>query len=256
MKQLTAFIKKEFLSQLRDGKIIILSSLFCLFGILNPATAKMLPWLFEMMSKQLAGNGVVLTAAKVDARTSWTQFFKNMPVLTIIFIVMSSSILTLEYQEGTLIHVITKGLKRWKILISKLIVMYVIWTAGYLMAFTITYSYNAIFWDNRIAQNLSFAVFGYYLVGLWLISIILLVSSFLNSAYAVTLSVGAGIIISYLLGFLPALQPYVPTFMLDANGLLTGAVGSSQCSASVGITVFLILLNVLLSVLLFNKRQM
>lgn len=40
MKQLMAFMKKEFLEQLRTGRVILLLILFCLFGILNPATAK------------------------------------------------------------------------------------------------------------------------------------------------------------------------------------------------------------------------
>mgnify|MGYP007025200907 CR=1 FL=1 len=43
----------------------------------------------------------------------------------------------------------------------------VFWTVGYVITFGITYGYNAYFWDNHIVQNLFFAAFGYYLVGLW-----------------------------------------------------------------------------------------
>lgn len=255
MKQLTAFIKKEFLAQIRGGRFMILGILFCLFGIMNPTTAKMLPWLMEIMSEQLAENGMLITGIEVDALTSWTQFFKNMPVLLIVFVVMFSGILTAEYQKGTLINVITKGLKRWKILISKLLIMFVIWTVGYLITFGITYGYNAYFWDNHIVQNLLFAAFGYYLVGLWLISIVLLASAVLKSASAVTLFVGAACIISYLLSFLPVFREYVPTFLLNSNELLMGVLDSSQCIAAVGITVFLTALNGILSILFFDKRM-
>lgn len=255
MKQLTAFIKKEFSEQIRGGRFMILGILFCLFGIMNPATAKMLPWLLEVMSEQLGDNSMLITGIEVDALTSWTQFFKNMPVLLIVFIVIFSGILTAEYQKGTLINVITKGLKRWKILISKLLIMFVSWTAGYLITFGITYGYNAYFWDNHIAQNLLFAALGYYLVGLWLISIILLASVILKSASAVTLSVGAAFVVSYLKGFLPAFQEYVPTYLLNSNELLIGALDSIQCMAAVGITVFLTLFNGILSVLIFDKRM-
>ena len=113
MRQLKAFIKKELLEQLRGGRAVILGILFCLFGIMNPATAKMLPWLLAIMSEQLAESGMHITEIEVDAMTSWTQFFKNMPMLLIVFIVMFSGIMTAEYQKGTLINVITKGLKRW-----------------------------------------------------------------------------------------------------------------------------------------------
>ena len=255
MKQLTAFIKKELLEQLRSGKAIILGAVCCLFGIMNPAIAKLLPWLLEMMSEQLAESGMYITEVKVDALDSWTQFFKNMPILLIVFIVMSSSILTEEYQKGTLVNVITKGMKRWKILVSKLLIMSVFWTVGYLMDFGITYGYNAYFWDNDIALNLLFAVFGYYLVGLWLISVVLLASVVLKSSSGVMLSVGAAFAVSYLLGFLPAFQEYVPTCILRSNELLIGALHSNQCFGAVGITFLLTMLNGFLSVLFFDKKR-
>lgn len=255
MKQLIAFMKKEFLEQLRTGRVIILVILFCLFGILNPATAKMMPWLLDLMSEQLAESGMIINNIQVDAMTSWTQFFKNMPMLLIVFIVMFSGILTAEYQKGTLINVITKGLKRWKILASKMVVMVLLWTVGYLISFGITYGYNAYFWDNSIVKNLIFSVFGYYLAGIWLISVILLSSAVLKSSAGVILSVGTAFIISYLLGFLSVLHKYVPTFILSANELLMGVIDSSECVISVGITFLLLILNVILSIFIFDKRM-
>lgn len=254
MQQLTAFIKKEFLEQLRSGKAMILGALFCLFGIMNPAIAKLLPWLFEIMSEKLAESGMYITEIKVDALTSWTQFFKNMPILLVVFIVMFSSILTAEYQKGTLINVVTKGMKRWKILISKLLTMFVFWTAGYLITFGITYGYNAYFWDNGIVLNLVLAVFGYYLIGLWLISVVLLASAVLKSLSGVMLFVGVVFAASYLLGLLPALQTYSPVFLLNSQKLLTGLFQGNQCFEAIGITFFLSMLNGVLSVLFFNKR--
>ncbi len=254
MIQLTAFIKKEFLEQLRSGKVMILGTLCCLFGIMNPATAKLLPWLLEIMSGQLKENGMYITEIKVDALTSWTQFFKNMPILLIVFIVMFSSILTAEYQKGTLINVVTKGMKRWKILVSKLLMMAVFWTVGCLITFGITYGYNTYFWDNDIVQNLLFAVSGYYLVGLWLISVVLLASVALKSSSGVTLFVGAAFIVSYLLGFLPAFREYVPTFILSSNELLVEAIHRKECFAAVGITLSLTIINGCLSVHYFNKK--
>ncbi|MEY8392934.1 ABC transporter permease subunit [Lachnospiraceae bacterium 45-W7] len=254
MKQLTAFIKKDFLEQLRTGKMMILGILFCLFGILNPATAKMMPWLLEIMSEQLAESGMNITEMKVDALTSWTQFFKNMPLLLIVFIVMFSAILITEYQKGTLINVITKGLKRWKIVISKMLIMTAFWTLGYLITFGITYGYNVYLWDNSIAQNLLFTVLGYYLVGLWLISVVLLASTASKSASAVTLTAGAAYVLSHLLSFFPSFKEYVPTFLMSSSELLAGTIRSEQCLVAVGITTFMIISNIVLSVAIFNKR--
>lgn len=254
MKQLTTFLKKDFLEQLRSGKLMMLGILSCLFGIMNPAIAKLTPWLLETMAEDLAESGMFITEVKVDALTSWAQFFKNMPIMLIVFIVMFGSILTAEYQKGTLINVVTKGMKRWKIVISKLLVMVVLWTAGFFMTFGITYGYNAYFWDNDVAGNLLFAVSGYYLVGLWLISAILPGSVIFKASSQVMLFTGAAYVLSYLLGFLPALKKWVPTFLLSSNELLMGTLDCDQCFRAVGITIFLILLNGILAVIVFNKK--
>ncbi len=47
MKQFLTFTKKELLEQLRTGKLLILTILFILFGIMNPAMAKLTPWIME-----------------------------------------------------------------------------------------------------------------------------------------------------------------------------------------------------------------
>ena len=59
MKTFLAFMKKEMMEQRRSGKLIILCILFMLLGIMNPALAKMIPWLLEMMADTLAGSGIV-----------------------------------------------------------------------------------------------------------------------------------------------------------------------------------------------------
>ena len=81
MKSLLAFIKKEMLEQRRSGKLIILGILFVVLGIMSPAIAKLTPWLMEMMVDTLAGSGLVFTPVSVSAMDSWTQFFKNMPII-------------------------------------------------------------------------------------------------------------------------------------------------------------------------------
>ena len=101
MKQLTAFTKKEFMELIRTGKALLLMILFILFGIMNPAIAKMTPWLLETMLQDPAETGFVITEIEVNAMSSWTQFYKNIPIAFIIFLIMFSGILTAEYHKGT-----------------------------------------------------------------------------------------------------------------------------------------------------------
>ena len=79
MKSLFAFIKKECMEQLRSGRLWITLTLFVLLGIMNPAVAKLTPWLLEVMADALAESGMIVTDVKVSAMDSWVQFFKNMP---------------------------------------------------------------------------------------------------------------------------------------------------------------------------------
>lgn len=256
MKQLFAFTKKELLEQYRTGKLMFLAILFCLFGIMNPAIAKLLPWMMEIMSEQLAQNGMSVSTVEVDAMTSWVQFFKNMPIALIVFIIMFSGILTAEYQKGTLINIITKGMKRWKILVSKLGVLTLFWTLGCLISFGITFGYNTYFWDNDTVQNIYFAVFCFYLFGLWLLSVLLLASAFFHSASAVTLTVGVAFLAAYLPGLIPAVNKYSPACLLEPTSLLTGAKSIGNYEIALIITTVLIILGIVFTVMVFNKKNM
>ena len=69
MKPFLAFTRKELLAQFRTGKVTILGILFVLFGIMNPAIAKLTPWLMEMMADSLAESGMIITDITVTANT-------------------------------------------------------------------------------------------------------------------------------------------------------------------------------------------
>ena len=96
MRSFIAFLRKESLDQMRSGKAAVIGILFILFGIMNPAIAKMTPWLLEMMADSLAESGMSITLGEITALDSWTQFFKNMPLALIAFVLLQSSIFTKE----------------------------------------------------------------------------------------------------------------------------------------------------------------
>ena len=123
MRFLIAFIKKEFTEQLRSGRLMILGLLFVLIGIMNPGIAKLTPWFLETMADSLAESGMIVTDVNVSAMDSWVQFYKNVPVGLIAFVLLESSIFTKEYTSGTLVLSLTKGLERYKVVVSKTVVL-------------------------------------------------------------------------------------------------------------------------------------
>lgn len=255
MRQLIAFTKKEYLELTRTGKLFILMILFILFGIMNPAIAKLTPWLMDTMSESLSEAGLTVTQMEADAMASWAQFYKNIPVALIIFLLMFSGVLTAEYQKGTLINMVTKGMDRWKVILSKIIVMTMVWTAGYWLCYGITYGYNAYFWDNHIASHLFFSAACFYLIGIWMISLILLMSACFQTNSAVLISAGGVFLIVYLLGLLPEIKKYLPAQLMDSSNLLTSGGNVEDYVWAVSVTIVLSVLNVIIAIVLFNKRE-
>ena len=256
MKAFIAFMRKEITEQARTGKILFLGILFILFGIMNPAVAKMTPWLMEQFADSLAESGMILTEVTVTAMDSWVQFFKNIPMALIAFILLESSIFTKEYRSGTLILSLTKGLARYKVVVAKTAVLAALWSAGYWLCYGVTYAYNAYFWDNSIAQSLTFSVVAWWLFGLWVISLTVLFSVLSNANTGVLCGTGGVVFAVYLLGMIPKLTEYLPTLLTDGNSLTYGTKSPEDYTAALIVTGITAVAMLAVSLPLFNKKQL
>ncbi len=254
MRQWAAFVKKEGLELLRSGRLFLILLLFCLIGVMNPAIAKLTPWLMELMSEQLAESGMMVGEIVVDAMTAWTQFYKNMPIMLLVMVVMFGGIVVGELQKGTLIPIVAKGMKRGRILGAKAFVAAVVWTGGFILSFAVTYAYSAYFWDNGIVAHLFFSAFCFWLFGIWVLSIIPPASTFANSTAAVILTVGVGFAVSYALGFIPAVKSYSPVYLLESLPLLTGETVTGDYTAALCVTAGLTVFDMIAGVWLFNRK--
>ena len=256
MKPFLAFTRKELLAQFRTGKVTILGILFVLFGIMNPAIAKLTPWLMEMMADSLAESGMIITDITVTAMDSWVQFFKNIPMALIVFVLMQSSIFTREYQTGTLVLSLTKGLPRSTVLIAKTVVLTLFWSAGYWLCFAITYGYNAYFWDNAIAQNLLFSALCWWVFSLWILALLVFFSTLSVSSTIVLVGTGGVVFASTLLSMIPKVSKDLPTLLSDGNSLIYGAAEVSKYIPALVIAGAMTLVCFAVSIPIFNKKQL
>ena len=255
MKQLIAFSKKEFLEVWRTGKFLILFLIFVLFGIMNPAIAKLTPWMMEQFATSLEESGLIVGEVTVNAMTSWTQFYKNVPMGLIVFLLIFSGILATELQKGTLINMLTKGLSRNLVIIAKTIVMIVLWTFNYWSCFFVTYVYNEYFWDNKIANHIYFSAFCVYLFGIWLITLLMLMSTIATTTSFVTVGTGIVFFVVYMLSLLPDMKGYLPTKLLDASGLLVEVGKVGDYAISIWITVIVSVIQLAVSMRVFYKKK-
>ncbi len=256
MRQLIAFIKKEWMELSRSGKFLILVVVFLLFGIMNPAIAKLTPMIYEIMAESLQETGLIVQEIRVDALTSWTQFYKNVPIGLIVFIILFGSVLTEEYQSGTLICVLTRGLSRWKVLAAKGISMLGMWTLCYWLCFGVTYGYNEFFWGNAGVPFVFFGAVCVYLLGMWCLALILLMSALFRSTASVLLAVGGVYAGCCVLSFFPQIAEYLPTQLMSAGELLGGGGASGDFIKTIFTTLVSAVTVIIVAVTAFNRREL
>ncbi|SCW32289.1 ABC-2 type transport system permease protein [Eubacterium ruminantium] len=255
MRSLNAVIGKEFKEQYRSGKIYILLGVFALIGIMNPFITKLTPVILEKLSGELADQGFVVGKISANALNSWEQFYKNIPLGLISFILMMGSILTKELESGTIILTLTKGLKRSKVIISKYFMMIVLWSVYYWMCFGITYGYNEFYWDNSIANNIEMAAFFWWLFGILMISALIFVSSMSGSGGIVLAGTGLFYIIMVLAGMFPKIRKYICLRLTDGVEILKGTVSVEDYLIPAVIAGAVSLFMLILSICIFNKRR-
>jgi ABC-2 type transport system permease protein len=250
-----AFLKKEWIELVRSGKFFILILMASLFGIMNPAIAKLTPWLMNTMSDSLQESGIVVADMTVDAMTSWTQFYKNMPMALIIVGLMLGSTFTLEYQKGTLILALTKGLSRRKVYGAKSLICVGLWTLCFWLSYGITWLYNSYYWDNSTVSSLIPSAALFWLFGVWIFLLIVFFSTVFSEVSGVLAGTGIVLLASYIGGIFPKVQPYLPTKLLESQALLTQSMELSDFSWAMAVTFLLAVAAGITGMILFDKKK-
>ena len=256
MKVFVAFFKKELLETKRSGKLILYLILSVAFGIMNPAVAKLTPVIVELFADSLAEGGMIVTDVTVNAISSWTQFFKNIPMLLIIFVVAEGSRLSRELESGTLVLALSKGVERYKVVSAKASVTLLLWSAMYSISYLVTYFYTAFYWDNSIADSIGFSAFCFWLFGAFTLSLAVLFGTAAKSYTAVLLSACASVAAVYVISLIPTIGRFSPAKLMSGMELIVGRsepidfLPAALISALIGIAA------VCLSFPIMNKREL
>ena len=228
MKQLLLLLQKELTELLRTKKALVLVIVFAIFGIMNPALAKLTPWMLSLMGSTLSEQGITIGAISVNALTAWTQYYKNLLMEYIVILAVFSGIFAQEYQSGTLINLLTKGVSREKVALSKLLAVLLCWSVCYWLTFSVTLAYSAYFWENALPAGIWLGAISAYMLGIWLLTLELAFASAFSSGMAALLGTGGVFVVCYALSMLPALTRFLPPRLSDGLSLLTGALVSGD----------------------------
>ncbi len=230
MRAFFAFGKKEILEYIRTYKLLVVSTVFLLLGLLNPVTAKLMPSILGSVMPE----GLTLSLPEPGAIDSWTQFYKNMTgIQLILFIILFSGSLPNELSGGTLINLLTKGLARPTVLWAKLASITAVWSLCYLLAFGATYGYTLYLLPGELS-NVGLAAFGMWLFGILLIAVMLLGGVLFANVYGSLLLTGGFVALMMLANFVPGLRACNPYRLASDNvSLLTGAAAASELTVPI-----------------------
>ncbi len=238
----------------RTGKLIIMGAVFFLFGLMNPAVAKLTPFLMEKIASDET-LGMVITIQEVSAVDSWTQFYKNIPMALIVFVLLFGGVLTTEIQKQTLIQSLTKGLSRGCVICTKGFNLILVWSIGYWCCYGITYFYTDFYWDNGIMHHLGFAAMCYWMFGLLIMALVTLGSAIASSFGGVILFVGGLYFAMTLISLVPKIARFLPVYLTQANPLLSGA-DTSDYLVSLVVSVIVSLFCFVAGCLIFHKKEL
>ncbi|MCG1009758.1 ABC transporter permease [Salinicoccus sp. ID82-1] len=255
MRQISALFRKELIESWRNFKSMAFLIVFIIIGVLSPFTALIMP---DILSMVMEDSGIKADIPESTALDSYTQFFSNMNQMGLaIFVIIFGSILTHEFSRNTLVNLVTKGLKRTNVIVVKSLFLVFLWTLGYVISALVTYVYTLYYWDESANHLvLSFAMTWMY--GLFVISLIMLASTFFTTSFiAVLSSVLALVIVMLMASIHPDIAEYLPQYLIGSNiGLLAGEIESGDVLWSSVITGAATLVFFMLAILRFKKVPM
>lgn len=253
MRAYFTFIQKELMESLRTYKLLIMLAVFLLFGMLGPLTAKLTPKLLEA----LATDGIKIIVPEPTALDSWAQFFKNISQMGfIILAILFSGMMASEFIHGTLTNILTKGLPRSTVILSKFTMASAVWTISYLLCFGVSYAYTAYFWSTDRIANLLYSVICLWLFGILLLAVIMLGGVLFKNSYGCLLFAAGFTAILFLLNIVPGFQKYNPVALVSNNmSLLTGGILPKDLTASLAISILLVIICIASAISVFNKKQ-
>lgn len=253
MKQFWVFSKKEIVESVRTKKLLVILFVFAIIGILSPFTAKIMPDLIENLSQV----DIEINLAEPNSYDSLEQFFKNTQQMgLLVFIITFNGIMKNEFASGSLINMLTKGLKRRAVILSKISIISLVWTIEILVSFTITWVYTINIFPDQDHNYVLFSVFCIWLFGLFLLTLLIFASLLTRSSYGHLLLMALVVIFGLIVNVFDKVQKYNPITLASKNmDIIKGMLEPSYFYPSILITILTSVLLLVLSILIFNKKS-
>lgn len=247
-----AFVKKEFMENMKNHRFLILFAVFLLFGIASAFLAKFTPEILSALAADMEKS------SEPGALDAWKQFYKNISGVGFsAFIILYGSCLSGEYSKGTLILMVTKGLSRRAVVLAKYTVAAVLMTISYWVSFAAAYGYTAFLWHDTTLSYVVPAAFFLWIIGFLYLSILMVGCVIFNQTFTSILFTGGVAALISLPGIIKPLARYSPFVLATKNiDLISGAAALSDFVAPALVSMVLTLAGLFLSLRLISKKKL
>lgn len=253
MRIFLSLLKKEAIEGARTKKIISTFILFLFIGLISPLTAKLTP----MILQSIATGNIDINVAPPSEIDSWTQFFKNISQIGMfgLAIILSTQMAN-EFQKGTLINLLSKGLPRYQVVLSKIFYNFILWFIAYFCSFILTYFYTKYFFGISFPiRNILMTALLPFIFGLFLISLEILAGVISGNVIGTLILTTAGIVIQLILSIRDEIVKYMPIALIGKPVNLIKGIGYDDYYVPIITGSILLILCIVISITVINKKQ-
>lgn len=253
MRIFLSLLKKEAIEGARTKKMISTFTLFLFIGLISPLTAKLTP----MILQSIATGNIDINVAPPSEIDSWTQFFKNISQIGMfgLAIILSTQMAN-EFQNGTLINLLSKGLPRYQVVLSKIFYNFILWFIAYFCSFILTYFYTKYFFGISFPiRNILMAALLPFIFGLFLISLEILAGVISGNVIGTLILTTAGIVIQLILSIRDEIVKYMPIALIGKPVNLIKGIGYDDYYVPIITGSILLVLCIVISIAVINKKQ-
>lgn len=254
MNELCVLLKKEVKEYIRKHKILIILSVFILIGIISPLGTKYLGAILQ----QLLPSGYEIKFRSPSEIEAYFQFFKNISQLgLIIFIFATVGIMSDEFEKKTIINILSKGINRGAVILSKFVVTSIIFLLSYTVSIMVFRYYTGIFWGNNIRIGVViYSSILIYFYGVLNISVNIFLGTIFENKILTLVVCFAFNIIQMFLGIFPQIARYLPVSSLSqCVYIVEGKIDIYETIPALLSTLFFTALLLITSIYLFNRKE-
>jgi ABC-2 type transport system permease protein len=255
MEGFSVFLRKELREAFRSNRLLIVSVIFLLLGIISPLTAKYTPELLKLIGTGQAGVQISFPTPTVT--DAIVQYLKNVAGTGIfIAILLPMGMVAREKERGTAAFVLTKPVSREAFLAAKLVSLLVMLALGVLLAAVATYVYTAILFEP-IALGGFIACTLLILLSLLVYGLLTFLGSTVANSQlpAVGIGLAAWVVIS-LVGIFPKVAQFTPSGLMEPASAFAQGTQPPHLTASLASNFALCVILVALAWLSFRRQEL